>query len=486
MGVNRVLFELALDDLYSEVQLIADDEDAKRTFAQLRCVLTQLPVVSSGSRSRLSANMFDMLISAFLNSKPSEHRHLFIRPSFLPAMDEDHSSDYESRSLEHNVSMMLISIKNGIKRATSNSPAREKATSDPSARIFKAASYAVKLCRNLHEISLIIHDHTLTLPFSHFLKSLWASDSVGPCLHSLMLDTTVSKLPLLVNPLTKRATSLPNLSSLDINISISRFAQSKPDWQAASDALVHFLKAFSGSLTSFAFSSLVSSDINALFGAFPKLPLLTSFEFRSVFNADTFPNAEAFTRFVHQHAQTLTTLVIKPRARSATGSSSDDSYVDWLHHPLAEHTTARLYSLTQLVLPKLRTLDVGLREMRGVSTPIDQTQRTDFGFLPNLTRVTPGLTQLVITDAKLTAERVMALFDMLGAQEGGSLLETLAVSTHVVYPQLFDRLAHALPGLRALTIECTRYRKSVSDESIRGWTDCLNTANVNLFLLYIT
>lgn len=44
MGVNRVLFELALDDLYSEVQLITDDEDAKRTFAQLRCV-PQLPVV---------------------------------------------------------------------------------------------------------------------------------------------------------------------------------------------------------------------------------------------------------------------------------------------------------------------------------------------------------------------------------------------------------------------------------------------------------
>jgi hypothetical protein len=47
MGVNRVLFELALDDLYSEVQLIADDEDAKRTFARLRCVPTQLPVVSA-------------------------------------------------------------------------------------------------------------------------------------------------------------------------------------------------------------------------------------------------------------------------------------------------------------------------------------------------------------------------------------------------------------------------------------------------------
>lgn len=396
-------------------------------------------------------------------------------------MEEDHSSNYESHSLEHNVSMMLTSIKNGIKRATSTSTASEEETSDPSAEILKAASQAVKSCRNLHEISLIIHDHTLTLSFTHFLKSLWASDSVGPCLHSLMLDTTVSKLPLLLNPLTKRAASLPNLSSLDINISISRFAQSKSDWQAASNALEHFLKAFSGSLSSFAFSSLVGSDINALFGTFPKLPMLTSFEFRSVFNAYTFPNAEDFTRFVRWHAQTLTTLVIKPRARSATGSSSDDSYAVWLHHPPAMHTTGRLCSLTQLVLPKLRTLDVGLREVWSTRTPGNQTQNTDFGFLPNLTRVTPGLTKLVITDAKLSAQRVMALLDMLEAQEGGSPLEELVFSTHAVYPQLFDRLARALPRLRALTIECTHYRASASDEETRPWSYSKNTFDVNLY-----
>ena len=36
IGVNRTLFELALNDLYEEDRLISDDKDMDKTFKQLK------------------------------------------------------------------------------------------------------------------------------------------------------------------------------------------------------------------------------------------------------------------------------------------------------------------------------------------------------------------------------------------------------------------------------------------------------------------
>ena len=36
IGVNRTLFELALNDLYEEVRIISDDKDMDKTFKQLK------------------------------------------------------------------------------------------------------------------------------------------------------------------------------------------------------------------------------------------------------------------------------------------------------------------------------------------------------------------------------------------------------------------------------------------------------------------
>jgi len=36
IGVNRLLFELALDDLYEEIRLISDDKSMLKTFKQLK------------------------------------------------------------------------------------------------------------------------------------------------------------------------------------------------------------------------------------------------------------------------------------------------------------------------------------------------------------------------------------------------------------------------------------------------------------------
>ena len=36
IGVNRLLFELALNDLYEEVRFISDDKEMLKTFKQLK------------------------------------------------------------------------------------------------------------------------------------------------------------------------------------------------------------------------------------------------------------------------------------------------------------------------------------------------------------------------------------------------------------------------------------------------------------------
>jgi hypothetical protein len=42
IGVNRTLFEIALDEIYREVRLISDDGDTVNTFKQLRYYLLPL------------------------------------------------------------------------------------------------------------------------------------------------------------------------------------------------------------------------------------------------------------------------------------------------------------------------------------------------------------------------------------------------------------------------------------------------------------
>ena len=44
IGISRLLFEMALDDIYEEIRFIADDEEMHKTFRQLKYVLCFLPI----------------------------------------------------------------------------------------------------------------------------------------------------------------------------------------------------------------------------------------------------------------------------------------------------------------------------------------------------------------------------------------------------------------------------------------------------------
>lgn len=393
-------------------------------------------------------------------------RHLFIHPSFLPGLDE--SDEHMLQTLPAKLAETKTYLTNWIKRAVSHSDAiNYSGPYDPSTKILETASKSIKSCPNIREISLVLHDHTLTPSFLSFLNSLWSSDSIGPCLQTLSIDTTVVKLPLLLHALIKRSASLPNLAAFDINISVSRFAHSAHEWAAAVAALSQFLSTFTNSITTFTFSCLVSGDIDALFGALPRLAKLATFEFMSVFNATCFRNAEHFTQFIAKHAPTLNKLVLKPRARSVTHNTSDHTYSTWIKGPdNAAGTAARgRYTMSSLVLPNLLVLDIGFRDAWNAQHEVNIR-----AFLPDLPRVAQNLTSLVLTDITLSSECIFTLIDILAAREGGPSIESLTFACHVLPPELFDRLAQDLPHLKGLAIDYKVYGLSGADKaSGRTW-----------------
>ncbi|KJA23705.1 hypothetical protein HYPSUDRAFT_39538 [Hypholoma sublateritium FD-334 SS-4] len=432
IGVNRTLFELALNDMYEEVRLISDDKDMEKTFNQLK-------------HFNISKRV----------------RHLFIRPSFLPGLDDEPDENL-LRTLPVKLSETKANLTNWIKRAVSHPDAiKYSGPYDPSAGVLEMASKSIKSCPNIREISLVLHDHTLTPSFLSFLNSLWSSDSIGPCLQMLSIDTTVVKLPLLLRALIKRSVSLPNLATFDINISVSRFQHSAHEWAAAVAALSQFLATFTKSITAFTFSCLVRGDIDALFGALPRLANLATFEFTSVFNATCFRKSEHFTHFIAKHASTLSKLVLKPRARSVGYNISDHTYSEWVRGTNGAGTAAKVgQTMADLVLPSLRSLDIGFRD--AWNSQREENIRT---FLPDLPRVAQNLTSLVLTDITLSPECIFTLIDMLATREGGPSIESLAFACHILFPELFDRLAQDLPRLKGLTIDYRAYGLCASDKA---------------------
>lgn len=315
--------------------------------------------------------------------------------------------------------------------------------------IFQRAQRAIRSCAFIDEVTIILHDHALTLQFITFLDSLWTARSLGPSIRKLSIDTTIAKLPVLLNSILKRQKVLSELEVFDITISSSRFGVDSALWGAASASLVAFLNAFKRSLTSFTFSSLLDRDISNLFASFPHLQRLRTFKFLSVFNTAVFSDPESLTDFISMHAHTLSNLVIKPHARSVTLHKSDVSYTAWLSSAVTEHKNHSGFS--SLSLPQLRTLDLGLGEYWN-----------EFGTgrqypLPDFARITPNLTSLSLSDTKLSNESVIALLEILSGREEGSLLEKLAFPCYVIFPELFDLLLKAVPCLKALSIQHISY-----------------------------
>ncbi|KDR72841.1 hypothetical protein GALMADRAFT_228529 [Galerina marginata CBS 339.88] len=414
IGVNRTLFELALNDLYEEVRFISDDKVMMKSFKQLR---------HAGIAKRV--------------------RQLFVRPAFLPGLDE---IDFRSK-FERKVASSMTYLKN-IARSPLSDESKES-LQDSSFAILDVAKNAVKCCPNLREITITLHDHALTPTFISFLESLWTSDSIGPNIRKISIDTTVVKIPILLKPLKKHSTVLTKLEEFDLNISISRYPHTPTEWLSAIQALVSFFTVFKRTLTSVSLSSMIIADLGDIFEPLPRLPKLKKFEFLAVISSLSLPKPEDFTRFISRHASTLEVFIVKPRARCITFNHSDDTYTTWLNH-VAPRTSEKRYSFSELELPKLRTLDVGLRDINLYWADPDLSTRA---LLPDLSQVASNLTKLIMSDVRLSPHRLSAILDTLARHDGGTILEELSFVCHELSSQFFDLLSQKLRALNALTIE---------------------------------
>ena len=313
--------------------------------------------------------------------------------------------------------------------------------------ILDIAGKAVKLCRNLNEITLVLHDHALIPPFMSFLHSLWGSNSVGPNLRKLTVDTTVVKIPVLLDPLQRFRNVLTNLDELRLDLAPSRYKHSSEDWCSAGQSLVLFFKTFKGTITSFSFSSMVLDNLGQLFEMLPRLPKLKRFEMLAIINVESLPRPEGFTGFIARHTSTLETFVFKPEARHISFHHSDDVYTLWLNETSLP-TLEKFYTFNDLNFACLRTLEVGLRNLDA-----NRGNNADMAFLPPLSHVAPTLTKLVLTGTFILPERLSQILDTASRHGGKIILEELSFTVRSLIPDLFDLLVKKLPFLKALTIK---------------------------------
>ncbi|KAF8152232.1 hypothetical protein B0H34DRAFT_800709 [Crassisporium funariophilum] len=376
IGINRILFEIALDDIYEEVRFVCDDKDTRKTFKQLR--------------------------HADISNRV---RHLLIRPAFLPGLDEDVNAS--SATVQDRLSTTFTYMKN-LRKLPSKTTIFDESLRDPAYEILDIAKRSIKFCQNLRELTIILRDHALTLSFMSFLNSMWNSDSIGPNLQKLSLETTLVKLPLLLNPLVKCSKQLSHLETFDLNIAVSRFQHTLTERDAAIHALESFLDAFNGTLTSLTISFSLQMVLRPFFEFLPHLPKLKKLELLVIFNVLTLdsPLGEHLAMFIAKHTEHLEHLVIKPHPRQVSLYASDETYSDWLSHDSIPDS-AKGFAFPQLILPKLRILDVELRERYRFAGSQSRL------LLPNLSGVAPKLTTLALTNVPLSFSRISHIIENL-------------------------------------------------------------------------
>ncbi|KDR72860.1 hypothetical protein GALMADRAFT_228550 [Galerina marginata CBS 339.88] len=393
MGVNRTLFELAMDDIYEEVRFISIDEEMLRVFQQIQ--------------SRVVANRV---------------RRFIIQPDFLPSLEEQTPVIRFWKILQ-------------TKPLRPNDPETSKA-------ILSIAERAIPLCKNLQEIEIIVYDLSLTPSFNSFINSLWKADSVGLNLRSLLIKTTMVKIAPIIRPLIKSFKSLPKLENISLDISPSRKGLSPAEYDIAIGTLKSFFIAFKGNLKAIKLSSPpdLRRSLASLLGGTLAFPNLRKLEVLSVFTLEF----QSISRCVTNHADTLEHLSIKLCYRNADNLNM--GYGNWINPPANYHGSTLFRWIT---LPKLRTLKIALQESDrfALGTAIDA--RT-FTILPNLSTFAPSITSIILSDLPLSFRRIS---DLVSGLSRGDILENLSLMATTLSPSLFDLFALKLPDLKTLTVD---------------------------------
>jgi hypothetical protein len=237
------------------------------------------------------------------------------------------------------------------------------------------ATQSIVQCSNLRKVTLIVHDHPICSLLAGFLSTLWAT--VGGSLEKLCIQATHMRIPLLLAPITDMRAKLSNLSSFDLTITHSRSMLAVEEAKRSTTTIIHFLKSFKTSLSSFSLTPLVVYNMCPLFDSLELMPKLKKLELIFVMCDLTFPNRSSLVSFLARHSATLEELVLDQRPPHSTFFPSYSHLGEFLTKEFAQVKMANLHTLqvgseklplklVPEVLPKLRHLAVHTRTTAGV------------------------------------------------------------------------------------------------------------------------
>ncbi|KAF8659278.1 hypothetical protein AX16_001853 [Volvariella volvacea WC 439] len=416
MGINRTLFELAMNDKYSEIRLISDDAEAWR-------ILEQLKFPSIAQRVK----------------------HVYIRPAFFPAAGEEDEGNEGNESLRSMFSR-FIHGKREHKRS-------DQALLD-ACPILREATKSIARCPCVEDLSLVLHDQDILPSFTPFLIALWGTISRDLC--RLTFEFTMQKAEFVYSVLQSTVASnyFPCLEELHLTLALSRFPHPNSD-VFISGTLIPFVDFFRGKIKTFKFTSPAICDLSRFFKHLDHFPKLKSLHLALVFNSNTIVDPCALTHFIAMHSNQLESLSIFPYTPYSTFIHSDSSYLQCI-----SYTSSGLPEL-----PNLRHFEVSLK------APYLSNGLSSSAPMPRFSHLKAGkLTKLVIRDSMYSTETISDILRSI-SEHAKETLETLVLNVDTLVPSLVDLLAQEFPYLQdlELSFNMTQGERTVTDPRTAGY-----------------
>ncbi|KAG5649644.1 hypothetical protein H0H81_002718, partial [Sphagnurus paluster] len=326
MGISRILFEMAMDDIYQELHFESDGDQMLRTFQQL-----QYPDLAR------------------------RVQHFYIRPNFLPGA--------EACGRAERVFKKFLCIPIGSSIRYESPPSRKSL--QQSISTLEIAKGAISHLSNVEAVTIVLHDLAVTpvpsfVPFLHVLFS-----SLGHNLRKLTLNLTLPKLPIVLDSRISR--ELHALVDFEVILANSRFTSK----ESIKDTLVPFTRSLAGTLESLSISTLMIVDLNPFFDGVGYLPKLRKFVLIFGLSFGIFqspaPAASYVARFISRHQEILQHLTVRIQ-----------------RFPFHEESWMQTYSVN-LKLPHLRTLELGVLARAHDAFPLDW--RNNIQHLPSLSQL---------------------------------------------------------------------------------------------------
>ncbi|KAJ3562050.1 hypothetical protein NP233_g9816 [Leucocoprinus birnbaumii] len=209
IGINRMLFELGMDELYKEICLTDYEDAGLKTFQQI-----QYPNLAS----RVGG--------------------LVIRPTFLPGMNCKGKAIYDSNESRSQRRRRKKDIRTFLDTALDTLPH----------------------CTHMKKLSFVVHDQYMSKSLAKFMRQLLKR--IGANLESLTIDLTLSSflsIHQVFNP-----KFLPRISALVIKIIDSRYETSRSQARRARKALLSVIQPLNATLQILAFE-VVNFNLSKIF-----------------------------------------------------------------------------------------------------------------------------------------------------------------------------------------------------------------------------